>query len=86
MNVYFGKPVIFEPGRNSLTLHDAVQFCDENSPNDGWFVRVTGNIETFPNCLVPSSRDALTGENYSSRPARKRAKGRVMRGLELQCS
>lgn len=83
INVYCGRPLIFEPGRHRWTLRQAVEYVREHSPQDGWMVRVTGDISSAPNVLIPSSRNALTSDNYRSRTAQQRARKGTLRGFEL---
>lgn len=84
MNVYFGRPIVFEPGRHRMTLRAAVELVTQHSPRDGWFIRVTGDITTIRNALIPSTRNALTTENYTSRTAKRRARTRSLCGFELE--
>lgn len=67
MSVYWGRPVVLEPGQNALTLANAVQFVTAHTAQDGWFIRVTGDISTTYNTLIPSTLNAVTSENYQRR-------------------
>ncbi len=64
MNVYLGEPLVLEPGEGRLTLEQAVAFLEANCPRDGWFVRVTGDIQGWENTLIPSTVGATTYENW----------------------
>lgn len=64
MNLYWGRPIILEPGGNNLSLTEGVDFVRELSPDDAWYIRVTGNFEHSENVLIPSTLNALTHENY----------------------
>lgn len=70
--VYYGRPVIFEPGAREMTLREAVGFVQGHADWDGWMVRASGPITAAPNALVPSTDDAVTSLNYRA----KRRKGR----------
>ena len=61
---YWGRPVVFEPGSRGVPLRDAVSFLRDNSAAGGWYVRVTGDMRGFQNTLVPSTRNAITPEQY----------------------
>jgi hypothetical protein len=78
MALYAGQPVVYEPGngRDRMTLAEAVAFVRKHAAgDDAWIIRASGKISAWPNVLIPSTRDALTNENYSSRAARRRAVG-----------
>ena len=80
MSVYAGRPVVWEPGNEPVTLREAVARLDREAAGwDGWFVRVTGPISAAPNALIPSTVDALTHGNYKSRAARRRWGGSQQR-------
>ena len=70
-SVYWGQPVLLEPGAKPMTLRQAVDFVRRHADDDAWFIRVTGDIATMPNVLVPSTIDAVTNENYRRRRRRK---------------
>lgn len=70
-SVYWGRPVVFEPGSNVLSLREAVSLVQCLAENDGWILRVTGDITAIPNVLIPSTQGAITSENYRSRNRRK---------------
>ena len=59
IDVYLGRPVIFEPGDEVVTLADAVAFATGVAPPDGWLVRVSGRLsDGVLNVLVPSTEGA----------------------------
>jgi len=65
MNVYWGRPVVLEPGSRAMTLAEAVEFVRARAAgDDAWFLRVTGDITGIPNTLIPSTLDAVTADNY----------------------
>ena len=68
INVYWGRPVVLEPGSRPMTLEQAVQLLAANADPDAWYIRATGSIRAGDNVLIPSAIDALTGENYRRRP------------------
>jgi hypothetical protein len=72
-NAYWGRPVLLEPGARRITLRHAVNFVRQHADDDAWFIRVTGDITTIPNVLIPSTTDALTGENYRRRRRRRKS-------------
>lgn len=75
MNLYVGRPVVWEPGNDTLPLADVVGYLDEHAAAwDGWFVKVSGSVSGAPNVLIPSSHGALTHLNYHKRAAKQRAK------------
>jgi hypothetical protein len=74
MNVYWGRPVVLEPGAIATTLKDAVNLVRCLAPDDGWLVYVSGTIGGYLNSLIPSLEDAVTGQNYLAR--RKKARRR----------
>ena len=67
INMYLGQPIVLEPGSNNMALAMAVAFLEKVSPNDGWFIKVTGDFTVTNNVLIPSATDAVTFENYRSR-------------------
>ncbi len=71
LNVYWGRPVIWEPGDRRMTLAQAAEFARRHAQADAWFIRVTGDIHAIPNTLIPSTVDAMTGDNYRRRQARR---------------
>jgi len=83
LNVYWGRPIVYEPGRHQWNLRSAIVYVREHAPADGWMIRVTGNIATINNVLIPSTRDALTSANYNRRTARRKARQATIRGFEL---
>jgi hypothetical protein len=72
LNVYWGRPVVLEPGSSRLSLSEAVALAKQHADDDGWFIRATGSIETIPNVLIPSTENAVTCENYRSRRRRRK--------------
>src|SRR5262249_39353121 len=70
IKVNWGRPVVFEPGRKRWSLREAVEYVSQHADADAWYLRVTGNIDSAPNALIPSSRDAVTSENYRQRSRR----------------
>ena len=83
INLYLGRPVVFEPGRQRWTLRQAIELVRQHAPRDGFLIRVTGNISTMSNTLIPSTINALTSDNYRSRTARRRARNLKRYGFEL---
>ena len=67
LNIYWGRPVIFEPGSSRLTLAEAVQFVRRVANDDGWMIRVSGEITSAPNAIIPSTEDAITADNFKRR-------------------
>jgi hypothetical protein len=74
LNVYWGRPVIFEPGSKGVTLKDAMAFVRQHADDDAWVIRATGPIEPYPNALMPSTENALTALNYRQKlgPGKRR--------------
>jgi hypothetical protein len=72
MSVYWGRPVVLEPGARVTTLKDAIEMVRPLAPDDGWLVYVTGPIEGYLNALIPSLEDAVTWENFKARRRRAR--------------
>jgi hypothetical protein len=58
LNIYVGRPVIWEPGDSQMKLADAVAFLREHAPDDGWIVWASGRITSMPNTLVRSTVEA----------------------------
>jgi hypothetical protein len=63
ISVYCGRPVILEPGIGAL--------CLAHADDDGWLIRASGPITEGLNALVPSTQEAVTGENYRVRKRRE---------------
>jgi hypothetical protein len=85
IKIYVGRPVVYEPGSRRMLLKEAIRFLKKHAAGrDAWFIKVTGDIERFPNALIPSTKDAWTHANYRRRVARQRAaarrKGRAIGG------
>ncbi len=77
MNLYVGRPVVYEPGARGLTLKEAVASLQQHAAgDDAWVVKVSGKVKTSPNVLIPSTKDALTNANYQQQTARRQAKAR----------
>jgi hypothetical protein len=73
IRIFWGRPLIFEPGDATLPLAEAVALARQHADDDGWMVRVSGGVHAIPNALIPSSPDALTSWNYGGKqPAGKR--------------
>lgn len=64
ISVYWGRPIVLEPGKRNMPLVDAVTYVRRRSNDDAWFVRVTGDISAIPNSLIPSTLGAIRRENY----------------------
>jgi hypothetical protein len=76
--VRWGRPVVFEPGQETLRLQDAVNLAMREADPDAWMVRVTGDIHSHPNALLPSTDGAMTAANFRRRrEKRRRAKLRA---------
>lgn len=57
MNVYLGEPVTLtcKYDKYKLTLKDALELiANQNSPDDAWFIRVSGKLEKAINTLILS--------------------------------
>lgn len=78
MNVYWGRPLAEEPGSQNLKLVDAVRLVRTRADDDAWYIRVTGDLSTIRNTLIPSALDATTRENYRSR--KRKAQAAAFRG------
>jgi hypothetical protein len=77
IEVYWGRPVVFEPGDATLTLAQAVALVRQHAADDAWMIRASGDIHAIPNALIPSCPDALTSQNYHGRkPAGQRQRAR----------
>jgi len=71
IDIYCGRPVIFEPGAILLTVAEAVSTMGQHAAgDDAWFLKVSGRISAMPNVLIPSTSDALTSENLRRRSGR----------------
>src|SRR5262249_28475618 len=75
-----GRPVVHEPGsgrepgRDGMRLKEAVGFVRQYAAGrDAWIIKASGKIAAWPNVLIPSTKGALTNENYKSRAAKRRA-------------
>src|SRR5262249_19604044 len=67
INAYCGRTVVFEPGGQNMTVAEAVPFVRKQAPDDGWVLFASGPIRDYPNVLIPSTEDAITGANYRSK-------------------
>jgi hypothetical protein len=67
MAVYLGRPIVLEPGRLDFLLAEAAKYADDIADKDAWFIRVTGNIPSGLNVLIPSVDEAVTRDNYRKR-------------------
>ncbi|HEV3304177.1 MAG TPA: hypothetical protein VG055_31295 [Planctomycetaceae bacterium] len=67
INVYWGRPVLLEPGNRLMSLRDAVHFVRQHANDDAWFIRASGNLSAIDNALVPSTIKALTSANFRRR-------------------
>tara|TARA_R110002095_G_scaffold179895_1_gene157401 strand:- start:215 stop:3217 length:3003 start_codon:yes stop_codon:yes gene_type:complete len=72
MNVYWGRPIILEPGSNNLALTEGVDIVRKVSQDDAWYIRVTGDFEHSENVLIPSTLEAMTFENYRQKVGHER--------------
>src|SRR5262249_4292205 len=79
INVYWGRPVILEPGSQATTLARAVALARELADDDGWLIWTSGPIAGYANVLISSTDDAVTGDNYvdKRRARRRKAAGRA---------
>src|SRR5262249_48646970 len=66
LGLYWGRPVILEPGARGTSLREAVDLCTRHAEPDAWLVRVSGPIAGYLNTLIPSTEGALTSLNYRS--------------------
>ena len=79
INVYWGRPVVHEPGGRPIGLAEAVTLLGRHCDDDAWYVRVTGDIRAGFNTLIPSTLGAITSANYRARKPR----GPELKGAEL---
>lgn len=80
LTVYWGRPVVWEPGTRRLSLQAAVGLLKEQAAEDGWYIRVSGRVNAAPNVLIPSTQNAVTADTYRKRqkatsPSSRRASG-----------
>jgi hypothetical protein len=80
LNVYWGKPIVHEPGARRLNLRRAIDMVTRLAPPDGWYIRVTGTLSQATNVLIPSTRDAVASDNYR---ARRQSRANKQRGAML---
>lgn len=83
MVLYAGQPIVYEPGAweeakevplRSMTLKEGIDFVrDHSAGRDAWFIKASGPVTSFPNGLIPSTKDALTNDNWKKRTARRKA-------------
>ncbi len=81
MDVYWGRPVILEPGALGMKLPQAIELVERLCDPDGWIVRVTGSILEHPNALIPSTDGAVTGENYDRTKRRQRRRDAMRQAI-----
>jgi len=74
LNMYAGRPVIHEPGDNRMSLKEAVTWARKHADDDAWMIRVTGDLPSGVNSLIPSTLEATTAESLKRR---HRSKGRA---------
>ncbi|HET6325476.1 MAG TPA: hypothetical protein VFG04_12425 [Planctomycetaceae bacterium] len=67
INVYWGRPVLLEPGDRRMSLREGVHFARQHASEDAWFIRASGNLSAVDNALVPSTVNALTSDNFRRR-------------------
>jgi hypothetical protein len=84
MNVYWGRPVILEPGAVRRSLKDAVAVVQRLCDRDGWMIRVTGPIARYPNALIPSTEDALTLDNVTAEKRRQRRRAATQQAIRRE--
>jgi hypothetical protein len=83
MSVYLGRPVCLEPGDRNWTLDRADRFLEKHAADrDAWVVKVTGDIPSGWNALIPSTTDALTQANVRRKRAQA-GRGRDRRHARL---
>jgi hypothetical protein len=73
--VYCGRPVVYEPGRRSLTSREAVDLVEKHADPDAWYIRVTGDLSTGLNVLIPSTADAVTSANFGRKRLQQETSG-----------
>jgi hypothetical protein len=71
LDVYWGRPIVHEPGSRALTLRQAVELVRRHAAPGGWYIRVTGDIAEGHNVLIPSTIGATTSANYRRRRRRR---------------
>lgn len=72
MNVYWGRPIILEPGSQNINLAEGVEMVRKVSYDDAWYIRVTGEFLHSENTLIPSTLESLNYENYREKVGRER--------------
>jgi hypothetical protein len=75
LHIYWGRPLVYEPGRKKWSLREAVEYLTRHAAPDAWYIRATGDLRTAPNALIPSSRNAVTSDNYRKRSRRSTPPG-----------
>jgi len=80
INVYWGRPILVEPGNRRMRLHEAVSFARQHADDDAWMIRVSGEFSQTDNVLIPSTLDALTWKNFR----RHTRSGRTGAGLKSE--
>src|SRR5262249_11852637 len=84
LTLYWGKPVIFEPGDRPWKLAQAVALAGRHADPGGSLVRVSGAGTRPPNALVPSTDGALTSANYREKLALGKKRRAAERALHLE--
>lgn len=73
-HIYWGKPVVHEPGHDAMTLAEGIKFLKYHAASDdAGVIRVTGALPFGSNVLLRSVEDAWTYKNFNSRRHRRRA-------------
>jgi hypothetical protein len=67
INVYFGRAVVLEPGNKGMELRQAVSLMERHADRDAWYLRVTGDVKSLANVLIPSTLGAITPDKYRTR-------------------
>jgi hypothetical protein len=84
LSVYWGRPVLFEPGRRALTLREAVEFAMNHANPDAWLIRVSGTIHNYLNALIPSTEEAFTSAEYRTRLRRGKRRASQLEAYHLE--
>jgi hypothetical protein len=75
-SVYWGQPVVLEPGEDARTLREEVEYVSKLADRDAWIIRVSGPITGLLNALIPSTPGALTSANFRKREGVRRRQAR----------
>jgi hypothetical protein len=81
MSVYWGRPVILEPGEDAMTVAKAVEFAREHANDDAWLIRASGDFPLGVNALIPSTVDALTVRNWTEETKRRKQRRVARKGF-----